>query len=49
MDRLYAQEYRDLYERHWWWRSREDRIVSLLEEHVGARAPVSIRIPCFLK
>jgi len=42
MDRLYAQEYRELYERHWWWRAREDLILALLEEHVGARRPVSI-------
>ena len=27
MDRRYADKYRALYERHWWWRSREDEIL----------------------
>lgn len=31
MDRTYVAAYRDLYLRHWWWRSREERIVSVLE------------------
>jgi SAM-dependent methyltransferase len=27
----YAKRYRDLYERHWWWRAREEVILSTLE------------------
>jgi SAM-dependent methyltransferase len=30
MDADYAQRYRELYERHWWWRARERLIVALL-------------------
>ncbi len=33
MDEAYGQRYRTLYERHWWWRAREARIVELLERH----------------
>jgi SAM-dependent methyltransferase len=31
VDRDYAARYRELYERHWWWRARETYIVSQLE------------------
>jgi len=27
MDELYARQYRELYERHWWWRARERLLV----------------------
>ena len=27
MDQAYAIEYRELYHRHWWWRSREEEIL----------------------
>jgi SAM-dependent methyltransferase len=30
VDPLYAQRYRELYEKHWWWRAREDLILSTL-------------------
>lgn len=30
MDARYARNYRDLYERHWWWRAREDLILETL-------------------
>jgi 2-polyprenyl-3-methyl-5-hydroxy-6-metoxy-1,4-benzoquinol methylase len=30
MDARYARHYRDLFERHWWWRSREDLILETL-------------------
>ncbi len=30
MDPEYARRYRDLHERHWWWRAREAMIVDLL-------------------
>lgn len=32
MDATYAQHYRDLYERHWWWRARETMILGQLEK-----------------
>lgn len=31
----YARVYRDLYERHWWWRSRESFIAERLARHLG--------------
>jgi SAM-dependent methyltransferase len=31
MDPQYAKDYRELYEKHWWWRAREDLILSTLE------------------
>jgi SAM-dependent methyltransferase len=30
VDPDYARNYRDLYERHWWWRAREDLILETL-------------------
>lgn len=30
MDTRYAREYRDLYQRHWWWRARERFILDAL-------------------
>ncbi len=30
MDTDYARRYRELYERHWWWRAREDLILETL-------------------
>lgn len=32
MDPAYGARYRDLYERHWWWRAREAAILDLLGE-----------------
>ena len=32
MERNYALGYRRLYERHWWWRAREDLILRTLED-----------------
>lgn len=34
MDPEYARSYRDLYERHWWWRARESAVLELLEDLV---------------
>lgn len=31
MDLAYTQHYRELYERHWWWRARERFILSTIE------------------
>jgi len=30
VDRRYADSYRELFEKHWWWRAREDVILSYL-------------------
>jgi len=32
VDSGYARHYRDLYQRHWWWRARETFILSAIEE-----------------
>jgi len=31
MDEAYGVKYKELYEKHWWWRAREDFILSTLE------------------
>jgi SAM-dependent methyltransferase len=31
MDPAYARGYRDLYERHWWWRAREEVVLATME------------------
>lgn len=33
MEPAYAQIYQDLYERHWWWRAREDFLIATLRAH----------------
>ena len=33
MDPAYGARYRALYERHWWWRAREAKILGILERH----------------
>lgn len=33
MDIDYADAYRDLYERHWWWRAREAYVLAALRRH----------------
>jgi len=37
MDVDYGQAYRELYRRHWWWRSREELIVGTLRARLGGR------------
>ena len=32
MDREYGEAYRDLYQRHWWWRAREEVLLATLHE-----------------
>src|SRR5262245_47239949 len=32
MDPEYAQRYREIYEKHWWWRARERLILSTIEK-----------------
>ena len=34
MEQAYAIEYRELYQRHWWWRSREAEILRHLNRHM---------------
>jgi SAM-dependent methyltransferase len=38
----YARQYRDLYTRHWWWRSREAAILEELHRHFPPRAGLKI-------
>ena len=33
MDSEYGRHYRDLYQRHWWWRARERLILDVLRAH----------------
>ncbi len=35
MNQAYAIEYRDLYQRHWWWRAREEEILRQLSGLLG--------------
>ncbi len=35
MDSIYANQYRHLYQNHWWWRSREREILRQLESQLG--------------
>src|SRR5262245_48449255 len=32
MDPEYAQQYREIYEKHWWWRARERLILSTIDK-----------------
>ena len=38
----YAQNYRELYQRHWWWRAREEYLVSVLRHRLPERRPCRI-------
>lgn len=42
MQASYAEIYRDLYERHWWWRAREALLVDVLRERLPAVRPLRI-------
>lgn len=42
MDQAYAIEYRNLYQRHWWWRSREEEILRQLDCMLGREGNKSI-------
>ncbi|HYK83077.1 MAG TPA: class I SAM-dependent methyltransferase [Gemmatimonadales bacterium] len=37
MDPAYAHQYQALYERHWWWRAREQLILATLRRHRPVR------------
>ncbi len=36
MDPEYARRYRELYERHWWWRAREQYVLETVRRHLPA-------------
>jgi|SRR5215470_16322584 len=42
MDPEYALQYREIYEKHWWWRAREKLILSTIEKikPKGSRGPI---------
>lgn len=42
MDPEYARHYRDLYEKHWWWRAREQAILSVLRKRFGQSSTLRI-------
>jgi len=47
MDAAYGALYRDLYERHWWWRAREGVILDALRRHQPAgRRPTILDVGC---
>jgi len=39
MDAEYARHYRDLYERHWWWRAREALVLRTIRRLRAGRGP----------
>ena len=42
MEPDYARRYRELYEKHWWWRAREEAILRVLRRRIGPRAALRI-------
>ena len=45
MDPEYARRYRELYERHWWWRAREQFVLEVVRRHLspgGARSILDV-------
>lgn len=42
MEADYARQYRDLYMRHWWWRSREEAILEVLHRQFPPNAGLQI-------
>lgn len=46
MQSNYASEYRDLYERHWWWRARERVVLAAIERHLKQRGGNILDIGC---
>jgi SAM-dependent methyltransferase len=42
MDREYAAQYRELYRRHWWWRSREAAVLAELRRRAPRHRPLRI-------
>ena len=46
MDHAYALEYRKLYERHWWWRSREEMILKQLDRYLDGTENKILDVGC---
>jgi SAM-dependent methyltransferase len=46
MDIQYGLVYRDLYQRHWWWRTREAFLLRYLRSHNLARSGHALDIGC---
>jgi 2-polyprenyl-3-methyl-5-hydroxy-6-metoxy-1,4-benzoquinol methylase len=46
MDHAYALEYRNLYERHWWWRSREEFILKQLTHYLQGESNNILDVGC---
>ena len=42
MDPIYASRYRELYEKHWWWRAREEKLCDELERYLAGTSAKSI-------
>jgi len=42
LDTEYGRHYRELYEKHWWWRTREEAILHVLRRRFGARRNLKI-------
>ena len=42
MEQSYAVEYRNLYENHWWWRSRESEILRNLDQFLNSDRALKI-------
>jgi SAM-dependent methyltransferase len=38
----YGSHYRELYERHWWWRAREDALMQVLQRHLPRKRPLRL-------
>lgn len=46
MDAEYGARYRELYERHWWWRARERVVLATLEKHGHGRLRSILDVGC---
>jgi SAM-dependent methyltransferase len=42
VDERYVRRYKELYERHWWWRAREDLLLETIPRIAPARRPLEI-------
>jgi len=42
LEAQYGSHYRELYERHWWWRAREDALMQVLERHLPRHRPLRL-------
>jgi SAM-dependent methyltransferase len=42
MDASYASAYRELYQKHWWWRAREELLIEVIRREFRARKDLRI-------